>query len=207
MGKEFLEVRPGGARLFPGFFDQKQQEDLRDIIRNAVNQAPLFTPRMPRTGKPLSVKMTNLGAIGWVSDETGYRYQPTHPVTKECWPDIPDRLLNLWDTVTDVGARKPDACLVNYYASTAKMGLHRDEDEKDLTQPVVSVSLGDEALFRLGGPARSDKTQSFKLRSGDVLVLNGTDRLAFHGISRIYPGTSTLLKHGGRINLTMRVAD
>ena len=206
MGKEFLQVRPGGARLFPGFFDQKQQEDLRDIIRNAVNQAPLFTPRMPRTGKPFSVRMTNLGAIGWVSDETGYRYQPTHPVTQESWPDIPGVLLSLWDSVTNESARKPDACLVNYYTSTAKMGLHRDEDETDLTQPVVSVSLGDEALFRLGGPARTDKTQSFKLRSGDVLVLNGTDRLAYHGIGRIYPGTSTLLKNGGRINLTMRVA-
>ncbi len=191
MGKEFLQVRPGGARLFPGFLDQKQQEDLRDIIRNAVNQAPLFTPRMPRTAKPFSVRMTNLGATGWVSDKTGYRYQPTHPVTQESWPDIPGVLLNLWDSVTDESARKPDACLVNYYSSTAKMGLHQDEDETDLTQPVVSVSLGDEALFRLGGPARTDKTQSFKLRSGDVLVLNGTDRLAYHGIGRIYPGTST----------------
>jgi alkylated DNA repair protein (DNA oxidative demethylase) len=168
-----------------------------------VRLAPFFTPVMPRTGKPFSVRMTNCGALGWVSDRAGYRYQPTHPETGHSWPPIPARLLDLWDDVTGYPHR-PEACLVNFYGPEAKMGLHQDRDEEDFAAPLVSVSLGDSCRFRLGGSERSDRTRSFVLASGDVLVLAGPSRLAFHGVDRILPGTSTLLSGGGRINLTLR---
>lgn len=192
-----------GLQYFPGFFDRTAQEALLAALRQAVVAAPLFTPVMPKTGKAFSVRMTNLGPLGWVSDRAGYRYQPMHPESGKPWPPIIPELLALWDEVAGY-PHPPEACLVNFYAADAKMGLHQDRDEEDFDAPVVSVSLGDTALFRVGGTARGGPTRSFKLSSGDVLVLGGPSRLAFHGIDRIYPGTSTLLKDGGRINLTLR---
>lgn len=158
---------------------------------------------MPRTGKPFSVRMTNCGTLGWVSDRSGYRYQPFHPVTGAPWPAIPSALLALWRDISGY-PHDPEACLVNFYDLDARMGLHRDEDERERAAPVVSVSLGDTCLFRVGGVQRTDPTRSVKLSSGDVVVLGGESRLAFHGVDRIYPGTSTLLAQGGRINLTLR---
>ena len=159
---------------------------------------------MPRTGKPFSVRMTNCGPLGWVSDATGgYRYQATHPVTGEPWPPMPDCLVKLWDRVTGYPA-PPEACLINYYAPSARMGSHRDEDEEDKAAPVVSISLGDDATFHVGGLRRSDPKQRLVLRSGDVFVLGGAARLAYHGIDRIHAGTSDLLAEGGRFNLTLR---
>jgi DNA oxidative demethylase len=194
----------GGLRHLPEYFNRAQQEALLAILREAVAQAPLFTPVMPRTGTPFSVRMTNLGELGWVSDrEKGYRYQATHPETGQPWPAMPEVLSKLWAEVADY-PQPAEACLVNFYAATAKMGLHQDRGEKDFAAPVVSVSLGDTGLFRWGGTTRGGKTQSLKLASGDVLVMGGESRLCFHGIDRIMPGTSTLLKDGGRINLTMR---
>jgi len=193
-----------GIRYIPDRFDRDAQTALVDDIRKVVEAAPLFTPAMPRTGKEMSVRMTNCGELGWITDkERGYRYQPTHPVTGEPWPPIPQVLLDLWQEVADHGL-PPQACLVNFYSDKAKMGLHQDRDESEFSAPVVSVSLGDECLFRVGGTKRTDPTQSFRLHSGDVVVLGGEGRLAFHGVDRIYPGTSTLLKNGGRINLTLR---
>ncbi len=195
---------PEGVRYLPDHFDRVAQETLVEKIRRVVEAAPLFTPAIPRTGKEMSVRMTNCGELGWVTDkERGYRYQPTHPVTGQPWPPIPDMLLNLWRKVAD-HPRPPQACLVNFYSGTAKMGLHQDRDEADFSAPVVSVSLGDDCLFRVGGTQRTDHTQSFRLRSGDVVLLGGKSRLVFHGVDRIYPATSTLLKNGGRINLTLR---
>jgi DNA oxidative demethylase len=195
---------PEGVRFLPDYFDGPAQQALVEAIRHVVKAAPLFTPVMPKTGTPMSVRMTNCGALGWVTDkENGYRYQPLHPVTGKPWPAIPDRLINLWQNISDYSA-PPEACLVNFYDETAKMGLHQDRDEQDFSAPVVSVSLGDEARFKIGGTTRGGKTQSITLRSGDVLVMGGAARLAFHGIDRIYPGTSTLLPKGGRINLTLR---
>ena len=195
---------PPGIRHLPDHFDRTAQQALVEDIRRVVENAPLFTPAMPRTGKEMSVRMTNCGELGWVTDkERGYRYQPTHPVTAEPWPPIPDTLLDLWREVADHPA-PPQACLVNFYSDPAKMGLHQDRDESDFSAPVVSVSLGNDCLFRVGGTNRNDPTQSFRLRSGDVVILGGESRLAFHGVDRIYPGTSTLLKNGGRINLTLR---
>jgi len=195
---------PAGIRYLPDCFDRAAQAALVEDIRRVVEEAPLYTPAMPKTGKEMSVRMTNCGELGWVTDkEQGYRYQPTHPVTGKPWPPIPQALLDLWQEVAG-HPEPPQACLVNFYSDTAKMGLHQDRDESDFSAPVVSVSLGDDCLFRVGGTKRGDPTQSFRLRSGDVFVLGGEGRLAFHGVDRIYPGTSTLLKKGGRINLTLR---
>jgi DNA oxidative demethylase len=190
-------------RYVPQYLDRTCQEQLLEDLRKAVEMAPLFTPLMPRTGKPFSVRMTNMGVLGWVSDRSGYRYQPNHPETGSPWPPIPRAVMNIWNRVSDY-AHPPEACLVNYYANGAKMGLHQDKDEENFAAPVVSISLGDTALFRIGGSTRGGKTQSLKLASGDVLVMEGPSRLAFHGIDRVMAGSSTLLKGGGRINLTLR---
>ena len=158
---------------------------------------------MPGSGRAFSVRMTNCGQLGWVSDKTGYRYQPSHPETGAPWPPIPASLLALWADVSGCPVA-PEACLVNWYDAQAKLGLHQDRDEQTFAAPVVSVSLGDRALFRIGGLARKDPVRSVRLSSGDVVVLGGRSRLAFHGVSRIYPGTSSLLDGPGRINLTLR---
>jgi DNA oxidative demethylase len=193
-----------GLRILPGYFDDNAQLVLLAILRDAVAEAPLFTPEMPKTGKPFSVRMTNLGELGWVSDRAnGYRYQATHPTTGKPWAPMPDILLKLWTDIANY-PHPPQACLVNFYTAHAKMGLHQDRDEEDFSAPVISISLGDQALFRWGGTTRGGKTQSVKLSSGDVLVMGGEARLCFHGIDRVYAGTSKLLNDGGRINLTMR---
>jgi alkylated DNA repair protein (DNA oxidative demethylase) len=195
---------PDGICYLPDYFDRPAQAALVEDIRRIVEAAPLYIPAMPKTGKEMSVRMTNCGELGWVTDkERGYRYQATHPVTGTPWPPIPETLLKLWRAVADY-PHPPQACLVNLYSDSAKMGQHQDRDESDFAAPVVSVSLGDDCLFRVGGTKRGDPTQSLRLRSGDVVVLGGTSRLAFHGVDRIYPSTSTLLKNGGRINLTLR---
>ena len=199
-----VNVLPKGVRHIPGYLSTDAQAALVEAIRSVVERAPLFQPEMPRTGKPFSVRMTNCGSLGWVSDRSGYRYQPLHPVTGEPWPPIPDSLLQLWREVSAYPAAGPEACLVNFYEDKAKMGLHQDRDEEDLSAPVVSVSLGDECLFRIGETNRGGRTTSIRLKSGDVVVLGGEGRLAYHGVDRIYPATSALLKRGGRINLTLR---
>jgi DNA oxidative demethylase len=195
---------PEGVIFLPDYFDANAQQALVEAIRLVVKVAPLFTPVMPKTGTPMSVRITNCGSLGWVTDKAnGYRYQSTHPETGEPWPAMPELLLDLWRDVANY-ADLPEACLVNFYDEAAKMGLHQDRDEKDFSAPVVSVSLGDEARFKIGGTIRGGKTHSITLRSGDVLIMGGASRLAFHGIDKIYPGTSTLLPKGGRINLTLR---
>ena len=198
-----LHADIAGFRLYPGHLDAKAQQGLLASVRDVLKTAPLFRPRMPKSGRPFSVRMANCGPLGWVSDESGYRYQPTHPDTGEPWPLMPAPLIGLWsDLARD--SDPPQACLINFYDSAAKMGLHQDRDEADFDAPVISISLGDCCLFRLGGHKRSGPTRSIRLGSGDVLVLGGAARLAFHGVDRIYPGTSRLLPEGGRINLTLR---
>jgi alkylated DNA repair protein (DNA oxidative demethylase) len=194
----------GGVKYFPHYFDRAAQQALLADLRRVMAAAPLYTPTMPRSGKEMSVRMTNCGPLGWVTDqERGYRYQPTHPNTGKPWPPIPRVLLDLWTEIAGYAA-PPEACLVNYYAGAAKMGLHQDKDEEDFAAPVLSVSLGDTGIFRVGGRSRKDPTETYELESGDVVVLGGEDRLAYHGIDRILPGTSDLLPEGGRINLTLR---
>jgi DNA oxidative demethylase len=192
-----------GLRFYPGYLDRRRQNDLLAALRKIFACAPLFTPHMPKSGRPFSVRMSNCGALGWLSDASGYRYQTAHPETGRSWPPIPDALIAIWNDVAAYPHR-PEACLINFYGPAAKMGLHQDRDEADFAAPVVSVSIGDSCLFRVGGRKRADATRSFRLDSGDVVVLGGEARLAFHGVDRLYPGTSTLLAEGGRINLTMR---
>ena len=200
---EVMLSRPSGLRLISGYLDRPAQEALAGAIATVLEGAPLYVPRMPRSGKPLSVRMSNCGPLGWVSDEAGYRYQAMHPETGRPWPLIPRMLLEAWSDLARY-PHPPEACLINYYGPATRMGLHQDRDEQDFSAPVVSISLGDRCLFRVGGRRRSDATRSVELKSGDVLVLGGEARLAFHGVDRVFPGTSTLLPQGGRINLTLR---
>jgi len=198
-----IELAPGLV-LHPAHFSRADQDALVEAIRDIVRAAPLFTPTMPRTGKPFSVRMTNCGELGWVSDrDGGYRYQATHPVTGAPWPAIPPTLLETWRDLAGFVA-PPEACLVNFYAAGARMGLHVDSDEQEPRAPVLSISLGVTCLFRYGGPKRNDATKSIKLSSGDVVVIGGDSRFCYHGVDRLYPGTSTLVSGDARINLTLR---
>ncbi|MGF1461825.1 MAG: alpha-ketoglutarate-dependent dioxygenase AlkB [Maricaulaceae bacterium] len=189
----------------PDRLDRAAQAALLQAVFTAIRGAGFYQPTMPRTGRPLSVQMTNLGPLGWISDARGYRYEPRHPETGAPWGSIPPILIDLW---FELGGypHPPDACLVNWYQAGSKLGLHVDQDEEDLNAPVVSVSLGDPARFRLGGLQRSDPTRTLKLNSGDVVALTGPARRCFHGVDRIYAGGSTLVPQGGRINLTLRRA-
>ena len=202
-----MKIAPG-ATLWREKFSPLQQKQLRDDVLERLKQAPLYRPIMPGTGKAFSVEETSFGALGWVADKAGYRYQPLHPVTGKAWPDIPPVLLALWREIN--GDPAPESCLVNFYRTGAKMGLHQDLDEKDVSASVIGVSLGDTALFRIGGNfvdgkwGRGGKTASVSLVSGDVIVFGGPTRLAYHGIDRIRPGTSRLLPGGGRLSLTLR---
>ncbi len=191
-----------GVFLWPTAFDADAQQALVAEVFAKLEHAPFYRPVMPRTGQPFSVEESNFGSLGWISDMQDYRYDPHHPATGKEWPAIPQMLLDLWDSVTGYNA-PPQCCLVNLYREGAKMGLHQDREEA-LDAPVLSVSLGDEALFRIGGTSRKGPTRSLKLKSGDVLLFGGPARLAFHGIDRILPGTSRLIPGGGRINLTLR---
>ncbi|WP_075222037.1 alpha-ketoglutarate-dependent dioxygenase AlkB [Acuticoccus yangtzensis] len=195
-------IEADGLAILPGRITPAEQRALAEDIRKIIKKAPLFQPVMPRTGKPFSVEMTNCGPLGWVSDRAGYRYQPNHPVTGRPWPAIPERLVKLWQ---DLGApAEPEACLVNIYAEGARLGMHQDRDEATFDAPVVSVSLGDTAVFRLGGTERRGPTRSVRLASGDVVVFGGPSRLIYHGIDRVLSGSSRLIDGGGRINLTLR---
>ena len=196
-----LTIAPG-VSLWRAYFSPLAQQALLDAVLARLEEAPLYRPAMPKTGKPFSVEESNFGRLGWVSDRTGYRYQARHPLTGRPWPPIPPALLALWDDVA--ATAPPDCCLLNLYRAGAKMGLHQDRDEKDFRAPVLGVSLGDDALFRIGGRVRTDRTHSVKLASGDVILFGGPARLAFHGIDRILPGSSRLVPGGGRISLTLR---
>ncbi|MEM1430908.1 MAG: alpha-ketoglutarate-dependent dioxygenase AlkB [Pseudomonadota bacterium] len=201
MGGERRIVR--GVDVYPGLLGRAQQEEMVTAVRGIVAAAPLFHPVTAR-GQQMSVRMTSAGRVGWVSDRRGYRYEPRHP-GGAAWPPIPDSVMDVWRAVSG-DATLPDCCLVNFYGVGARMGLHQDRDEADFAHPVVSISLGDEALFRIGNATRGGKTESLWLRSGDVLVMGGAARLLYHGIDRVKAGSSTLLRDGGRLNLTLRVA-
>ena len=195
-----LEIK--GVRIYPECLTREAQEALVADIRQVAEKAPFFTPMTAR-GKAMSVRMTSAGRVGWVSDRRGYRYEALHPAGM-AWPAIPESVLAIWRDLVSK-EREPDCCLVNWYGEGAKMGLHQDRDEGDFSWPVLSVSLGDDALFRVGGVERSAPTESVWLRSGDVVVMGGAARLCHHGIDRVKHGSSMLLPKAGRINLTCRV--
>ena len=196
-------LRLRGFEIHKSHLTPSAQRTLLDTVRGVVKQAPFFRPVMPG-GQQMSVRMTSAGDYGWLSDAQGYRYAEAHP-NGTPWPAIPSDVLTIWNDLTGL-ERQPDSCLINYYASDAKMGLHQDRNETDFRWPVVSISLGDEGLLRVGGQKRGGKTDSLWLQSGDVVVMGGEARLNHHGIDRIRAGSSTLLPKGGRINITLRVA-
>ncbi|MEE8307825.1 MAG: alpha-ketoglutarate-dependent dioxygenase AlkB [Gammaproteobacteria bacterium] len=190
--------------LATDWLDETAQAKLLQAINEVLREAPLYTPHMPRTGRPMSVKMTNCGPLGWYTDQAcGYRYITQHPLTQRPWPAMPQEVQDLWWHMTDY-PHPPEACLINYYQAGSRMGLHRDADESATAAPVVSLSLGDTALFRVGGPKRHDPTRSFRLHSGTLIMLDGESRHWHHGVDRIFPGSSPLLPGGGRFNLTLR---
>jgi alkylated DNA repair protein (DNA oxidative demethylase) len=192
-----------GFRHLPGHLPSAAQRDLMTAVEAVVAEAPFYRPTMPRSGRPFSVMMTNCGVLGWVSDASGYRYQPHHPGTGRPWPAIPGQLLDIWKDLAD-SAPLPEACLVNHYAAGTRLGSHVDADEQDRSAPVVSISLGDDAWFHVGGLRRADPRHRLLLRSGDVVVLGGDARMAYHGLDKVMAGTSALAPWGGRINLTLR---
>ena len=200
----FISLKIKDCHVFKGCLEHKKQQNLMDDIRKIATLAPMFSPLTP-WGRPMSVKMTSAGKYGWYSDKSGYQYAKQHPDGLK-WPAIPISILCIWQEFCPKSP-EPDCCLVNYYTKGAKMGLHQDKDEANFEHPVLSVSLGDDALFRIGGKKRDEPTESIWLSSGDVLVMGGQSRLAYHGIDQIKFGSSQLLKSGGRINLTMRVVD
>jgi alkylated DNA repair protein (DNA oxidative demethylase) len=197
-------IEINGFHVHKARIDAAGQARMVAVIRAVARAAPFFTPLTP-WGKPMSVRMTSAGKYGWFTDAKGYRYVESHP-SGTPWPPIPESVLAIWRDMVSA-SRDPDCCLVNWYGVKARMGLHRDADEADYSWPVLSISLGDPGLFRMGGPARSDPTASILLESGDVVVMGGPARRAYHGIDRIRFGGSTLLPQGGRINLTLRVVD
>jgi len=193
-----------GFQVFQGVLTPDEQAQMVDDLRAVTQVAPLFSPMTPY-GKPMRVRMTSAGKYGWFSDRRGYRYVTAHP-SGGAWPAIPASVLTVWQRLTGLD-RQPDCCLLNFYGADARMGMHQDRDEADFSFPVVSISLGDDGLFRVGNATRGGPTESLWLRSGDVVVMGGPARLTYHGVDRIRAGSSTLLAKGGRINLTLRVVD
>lgn len=196
------KLRLRGFEIYKSHLTPDAQRNLIAALRPVLKAAPLFSPVVPGGGQ-MSVRMTSAGAFGWYSDAEGYRYAPKHPRGSD-WPAIPEPILDIWRELTGL-ERLPDCCLINYYGEDARMGLHQDKDEADFSYPVVSISLGDDGLLRLGNPTRGGKTDSLWLNSGDVVVMGGEARLAYHGVDRIRFKSSRLLPKGGRLNLTLRV--
>ncbi len=194
-----------GFRILPEFLPRARQAMMVSALRRVLEAAPLVRPVTP-WGKPMSVRMTSAGRLGWVIDKGRYRYSDRHPETGKPWPPVPEDILAIWRAVSG-WPDDPDCCLINWYGEDARMGLHRDADEGEIAfaAPVVSISLGDPARFRMGGPERKGPTENIVLRSGDVVVMGGEARLAYHGIDRIMFGQDPLFPKGGRINLTLRV--
>ncbi|MDF0517135.1 DNA oxidative demethylase AlkB [Bradyrhizobium yuanmingense] len=193
-----------GAVLLRGFVKPIESE-LIDAVRAIVAQSPFRRMTTPG-GHLMSVAMTNCGERGWITDHTGYRYDPIDPRTGAPWPAMPPLLRDLARRAAEQGGFDgfaPDACLVNRYEPGTRLSLHQDKDELDYSAPIVSVSLGLPATFLFGGLARNDKPRRFRLVHGDVVVWGGASRLAYHGVAPLADGEHPLLGKK-RINLTFR---
>jgi alkylated DNA repair protein (DNA oxidative demethylase) len=199
-------VLPEGAAFLPGFALPAAQTLLNDV-QAVLEHAPWRRMQTPG-GLHMAVAMTNCGALGWVSDRRGYRYEPTDPQTGLAWPALPASMLQL---ASDAAAQAgfdgfvPDACLINRYEPGTRLSLHQDRDERDFSHPIVSVSLGLPAVFLFGGLHRTDKPLRLPLVHGDVLVWGGPARLRFHGVLPVAAGDHELTGNV-RINLTLRRA-
>lgn len=198
------KLRIRGFDIHKNYLDLTAQRALIEVLRPVLRAAPLFSPKVPGGGQ-MSVRMTSAGQYGWYSDASGDRYAERHP-SGQRWPEIPKKVLEIWQQLTGL-ERQPECCLLNYYGEDAKMGLHQDKDEADFSYPVVSISLGDDGLFRMGNQTRGGKTETIWLSSGDTVVMGGEARLTYHGVDRIRHKSSRLLPKGGRLNLTMRVVN
>lgn len=199
---------PAGMKVIRGRLTRGEQAELVQAVLAVAAEAPFYTPTM-KSGTPFRVQITSAGAVGWTSDEFGYRYVREHPETRRPWPKIPERIAAMASAVATYAGFlgfEPDTCLMNLYRDKGKLGLHRDDDEQDKTAPIISVSLGDSCVFRFGGASRSGPFTDWELRSGDIVVFGGPSRLAWHGVSKILRGTSDLVPGGGRLNLTIRRA-
>jgi alkylated DNA repair protein (DNA oxidative demethylase) len=200
------ETLAEGACVLRGYALSQAPLLLDDIATIAAAAAPrhLIVPG----GKRMSVAMTNCGELGWISDTRGYRYEPCDPLTGRRWPAMPPRLLALARAAADEAGYADfasDACLCNFYEPGARMSLHRDFDEGDLSAPIVSISLGLPAIFLWGGLARGDRARRLRVAHGDVVVWGGASRLVYHGVAPLAEGTHPLTGRG-RYNLTFRKA-
>ena len=206
------DVRPRKEPLGPGAvvlreFAAASEAALLEDLRGLVRESP-FRHMITPGGFRMSVAMTNCGALGWVTDRTGYRYDPVDPEQGRAWPRMPGSFLRLAKDAATAGGFEgfvPDACLINRYVPGAKMSLHQDKNERRYSEPVVSISLGLPAIFLFGGHERSDKPRKVSLFHGDVVVWGGVDRLRFHGVMPIKDGVHPIMGPQ-RINLTFRTA-
>jgi len=193
-----------GAVLLRGFATAEAPLLVEEVAR--ISQAAAFRHLVTPGGYTMSVAMTNCGRVGWVSDRTGYRYDPADPETGVRWPAMPDAFLHIAvHAAAEAGFANydPDACLINRYVAGAKLSLHQDRDERDVWAPIVSVSLGLPAVFLWGGKRRSDRVRRLRLESGDVAVWGGPARLVYHGVAPLDDGQHPLTG-AARINLTFR---
>ena len=200
------EIAPG-ALLFRGAAEGEAGRTLEEIDL-IVAKSPLRRVVTPM-GKPMSVEMTNCGSVGWVSDRSGYRYETLDPVSGRPWPKMPARFRELATRMAEKAGYQrylPDVCLINRYSPGSKMGIHQDRDERDFSQPIVSVSLGLPITFKFGGLRRTDASRSVVLHHGDVVVFGDVARLAYHGVGTLRAGNHPLTG-AFRFNLTFRASN
>ena len=205
-----LDVGPAQERLAEGAillrgFARAYEQDLLPALHAVTEQAPFRHMQTPG-GHQMSVAMSNCGAVGWVTDRSGYRYDAIDPQSGQAWPAMPSVFSLLARDAAEragFGDFAPDACLINRYVSGARMSLHQDRDEHDFAAPIVSVSLGLPAIFMFGGLKRSDKPRRFRLEHGDVAVWGGPSRLFYHGVAPLAEGNHPLMGPQ-RLNLTFR---
>jgi alkylated DNA repair protein (DNA oxidative demethylase) len=193
----------------PNYFNAAQQQKLLEIARNIAQvNGGMTTPTMAN-GARYNCSQTSCGLVGWLSDRKGYRYSKINPENNQPFAAMPPELTEIarkLALLVDEPDYRPETCLINFYAASSKsrLGLHQDNTEQNLKPCIISISLGDDCLFSIGGNNRKDPTTDLILRSGDAMILHGKSRLAFHAVKKILPGTSSLLKNHGRLNLTFR---